>query len=53
MGASVLLSGYLARDTGGVGMNLMGTALSYRASPKEQAAMLKMCSHALVFPQLQ
>jgi hypothetical protein len=39
--------------SGGGGMNLVGAALSCRASLKEQAAVLKMCSHALVFPQLQ
>jgi hypothetical protein len=53
MGPSVLPTGYLALATGAGGMNLVGTALSCRASLKEQAAVLKMCSHALVFPQLQ
>ena len=53
LGASLAASQCTALDAGGGGMNLVGAALSCRASLKEQAAVLKMCSHALVFPQLQ
>jgi hypothetical protein len=40
-------------DTGGCAMILAGAALGCRASAKGYAAMLKMCSSGLVFPQFE
>jgi hypothetical protein len=53
LGASLAADQHPALDTGGLVMNLACAAVSCRTSPKEQGVVLKMCSHALVFPQFE